>query len=235
MRVRWTKLGQGRPLRRICLLTRLGIPYDSMQKLFRGEAIYQAEDDVHFALLNVAFTLEFAASLRTPQNRFPGVSRTTYAKHLRDVVMAMYGISHTASTKVGNDLVRGVSGGERKRVSIAEVTLSQSAVQCWDNSTRGLDAATAVDFTKSLRLSTEMTHSTTIAALYQAAEDSYNVRISSMRAGTHHADQTIPRLLIRSPSSTRVGKSILAPSIQPRHTSLTWVTVAPTDKLQQTS
>lgn len=157
-----------------------GIDFDTMRKTFRGEAIYQAEDDVHFALLNVAYTLEFAALMRTPQNRFGGITRGTYAKHLRDVVMAMYGITHTASTKVGNDFVRGVSGGERKRVSIAEVTLSQSAVQCWDNSTRGLDAATAVDFTKSLRLSTEMTQSTTIAAMYQAAEDSYNVRIQTL-------------------------------------------------------
>lgn len=146
-----------------------------MRKFFRGETIYQAEEDIHFPLLNVGYTLEFAASLRTPKNRFPGVSRGAYAKHLRDVVMAMYGISHTASTKVGNDLIRGVSGGERKRVSIAEVTLSQSAVQCWDNSTKGLDAATAVDFTNSLRLSTELTESTTVAAMHQAAEASFNV------------------------------------------------------------
>ncbi|KAJ7670485.1 hypothetical protein B0H14DRAFT_3538457 [Mycena olivaceomarginata] len=35
---------------------------------------------------------------------------------------------------------------ERKRVSIAETTLSGSPLQCWDNSTRGLDSATALDF-----------------------------------------------------------------------------------------
>jgi ABC-type glutathione transport system ATPase component len=51
--------------------------------------------------------------------------------------MAMYGISHTANTRVGNDFVRGVSGGERKRVTIAEATLSFAPLQCWDNSTRG--------------------------------------------------------------------------------------------------
>lgn len=51
--------------------------------------------------------------------------------------MAMFGISHTADTRVGNDFVRGVSGGERKRVTIAEATLSFAPLQCWDNSTRG--------------------------------------------------------------------------------------------------
>lgn len=34
--------------------------------------------------------------------------------------MAVFGLSHTINTKVGNDFIRGVSGGERKRVSIAE-------------------------------------------------------------------------------------------------------------------
>lgn len=51
--------------------------------------------------------------------------------------MAMFGISHTVNTRVGNDFVRGVSGGERKRVSIAEAALSFAPLQCWDNSTRG--------------------------------------------------------------------------------------------------
>jgi ATP-binding cassette subfamily G (WHITE) protein 2 (PDR) len=34
--------------------------------------------------------------------------------------MAVFGLSHTMNTMVGNDFVRGISGGERKRVSIAE-------------------------------------------------------------------------------------------------------------------
>jgi ABC-type multidrug transport system ATPase subunit len=46
--------------------------------------------------------------------------------------MAMYGISHTIHTKVGDDFTRGVSGGERKRVTIAEATLAEAPFQCWD-------------------------------------------------------------------------------------------------------
>lgn len=37
------------------------------------------------------------------------------------VIMAVYGLSHTYNTKLGDDFVRGVSGGERRRVSIAEM------------------------------------------------------------------------------------------------------------------
>ncbi|KAM0328214.1 hypothetical protein ACHAQA_005623 [Verticillium albo-atrum] len=146
-----------------------------MQKIFRGEVIYQAEEDVHFPHLTVGQTLQFAALARTPYNRLPGVSRQHYAQHLRDVVMAVFGISHTVNTKVGNDFVRGVSGGERKRVSIAEVTLNQSPIQCWDNSTRGLDSATALEFARTLRLSTEMAGTSAIVAMYQASQPSYDI------------------------------------------------------------
>lgn len=55
-----------------------------------------------------------------PRNRIPGITRDRYAEHMRDVIMTVFGLSHTLNTKVGNDFIRGVSGGERKRVSIAE-------------------------------------------------------------------------------------------------------------------
>lgn len=152
-----------------------GVSRELMQSDFRGECIYQAEEDVHFPHLTVGQTLEFAALARTPANRAPGVSREQYAKHLRDVVMAVFGLTHTVDSKVGNDLVRGVSGGERKRVSIAEVMLSLSVLQCWDNSTRGLDSATALQFVKTLRLASNLTNSATVVAIYQASQDAYDV------------------------------------------------------------
>lgn len=146
-----------------------------MNKQFRGEAIYTAETDVHFPQLTVADTLKFAALARAPRNRLPGVSRDQYAEHMRDVVMAMLGLSHTINTNVGNDFVRGVSGGERKRVSIAEAALNGSAIQCWDNSTRGLDSANALEFCKTLNLMAKYAASTVAVAIYQASQNAYNV------------------------------------------------------------
>jgi ABC-type multidrug transport system ATPase subunit len=108
-----------------------------------------------------------------------GVTREQYADHMRDVVMAVFGLSHTINTRVGNDFIRGVSGGERKRVSIAEVTLSGSPIQCWDNSTRGLDSATALEFVKTLRTGAECSGYTPIVAIYQASQSAYDVRFLS--------------------------------------------------------
>ncbi|RDW88005.1 putative ABC1 transport protein [Coleophoma cylindrospora] len=152
-----------------------GIDQKTMLKQFKGEVVYNQEVDKHFPHLTVGQTLEFAARVRTPQQRLvEGLDRETWAKHMAQVVMAVYGLSHTYNTKVGNDFVRGVSGGERKRVSIAEMALAGSPIASWDNSTRGLDAATALEFTKSLRMSSNLSGAVHLVAIYQASQAIYD-------------------------------------------------------------
>lgn len=146
-----------------------------MNSIFRGEAIYTAEVDAHFPQLSVGDTLYFAARARAPQTIPGGISREKYAEHLRDVIMAMFGISHTVNTQVGDAYVRGVSGGERKRVTIAEAALSFAPLQCWDNSTRGLDSANAVEFCRTLRTQCDVFKASTCVAIYQAPQSAYDV------------------------------------------------------------
>ncbi|KAM0233020.1 hypothetical protein ACHAPO_007486 [Fusarium lateritium] len=152
-----------------------GIPRETMHKDFRGECIYQAETDAHFPQLTVGQTLDFAGRARAPRTLIDGITRKTYVTHLRDVVMAAFGLSHAVNTVVGNDFVRGVSGGERKRVSIAEAAIGGSALQCWDNSTRGLDSATALEFVRTLRTSAKLTGATALVSVYQASQSIYDV------------------------------------------------------------
>lgn len=152
-----------------------GITAKQMMTQFRGEAIYTAEMDQHFPVLTVGETLYFAALARAPRTIPGGLSREEYATHQRDVIMAMFGISHTKDTPVGNDFMRGVSGGERKRVSIAEAALSYAPLQCWDNSTRGLDTANATEFCKTLRLQGDIFRTTSCVAIYQAPQAAYNL------------------------------------------------------------
>lgn len=152
-----------------------GIPAKHMHKYFRGEAIYTAEVDVHFPMLSVGDTLEFAAKARAPRIIPGGLKKKEWALHLRDVVMATFGISHTVNTRVGNDFVRGVSGGERKRVTIAEAILSGAPLQAWDNSTRGLDSANAIEFCKTVRVGTELAGAAAMVAIYQAPQSAYDI------------------------------------------------------------
>ena len=72
------------------------------------------QDDLLFHTLTVTETLELAAQLRLPR-------KLTNAERMDRVnqVIAELGLRKCAHTRIGNSKVRGVSGGERKRVSIA--------------------------------------------------------------------------------------------------------------------
>lgn len=148
-----------------------------MAKDFRGEVIYNPEDDLHYATLSVKRTLKFALDTRTPgkESRLEGESRKDYAKEFMRVTTKLLWIEHTLGTKVGNEYVRGVSGGERKRVSIAEALITRASIQGWDNSSRGLDASTAVEYVQSLRTLTNMAQISTAVSLYQAGEQLYKL------------------------------------------------------------
>ncbi|KAG5718995.1 Brefeldin A resistance protein [Termitomyces sp. T112] len=154
-----------------------GIDAEEMATTYKGEVVYNQEDDIHIATLTVAQTLAFALSTKTPgpNGRLPGVSKTEFDQEVMDTLLRMLNISHTKETLVGDEFVRGVSGGERKRVSIAEMMATRARVQCWDNSTRGLDASTALDFVKSLRIMTDVLGQTTFVTLYQAGEGIYDL------------------------------------------------------------
>ncbi|KAI4177704.1 MAG: hypothetical protein LQ343_000167 [Gyalolechia ehrenbergii] len=154
-----------------------GTDAKEMGKNYRGEIVYNPEDDLHYATLSVKNTLAFALKTRTPgkESRNEGESRADYVNEFLRVVAKLFWIEHTLGTKVGDEFVRGVSGGEKKRVSIAEAMITRASTQCWDNSTRGLDASTALEYVESLRTLTNMAHISTLVALYQAGESLYEL------------------------------------------------------------
>lgn len=110
---------------------------------YRGQIIMNTEEEIFFPTLTVGQTMDFASRLNVPFNLPNGVNGPEeYREENKAFLLESMGIEHTDDTKVGNAFVRGVSGGERKRVSIIECLAAQGSVFCWDNSTRGLDAST---------------------------------------------------------------------------------------------
>jgi len=133
-------------------------------------------DDTHFATLTVGQTLDFALDTKVPKKRLPGESKSQFKRDIINTLLKMFNIEHTKNTLLGGSArVRGVSGGERKRVSIAEMMISRGSICCWDNTTRGLDSSTALDFAKSLRILTDIYKLPTLVSLYQASESIYNL------------------------------------------------------------
>ncbi|OAA66038.1 ABC drug exporter AtrF [Cordyceps fumosorosea ARSEF 2679] len=144
-----------------------GISAAEMDKRFRGEVVYNPEGDRHLPSLTVGQTLDFSLRTKTKKADRGSVGLVV------DAFLKMFAIPHTKNTNVGDEYTRGVSGGERKRVSIAEALATKSTVACWDNSTRGLDASTALDYARSLRVMTDVSGRTTLTTLYQAGEGIY--------------------------------------------------------------
>jgi ATP-binding cassette subfamily G (WHITE) protein 2 (SNQ2) len=112
------------------------VHYDSLspeavQKHFRGDVQYCPEDDVHFPTLTVSQTLSFAAKTRAPQARLIK-TREEYVDNLTNILMTIFGLNHAKNTPVGDAAIRGVSGGEKKRVSIAEALATRSRIGAWD-------------------------------------------------------------------------------------------------------
>ena len=151
-----------------------GISSEEMNRNYRGEIAYNQEEDLHYADLTVRKTLDFAIECKMPSRRVLK-DRSSFRTQLLDAVIDMFGLTSCADTIVGNAFVRGCSGGERKRVSIAEQIVTGAAVNVWDGSTRGLDSSSALDYVRSLRVSTDMLKKTTVVTLYQASENIYKL------------------------------------------------------------
>jgi ABC-type multidrug transport system ATPase subunit len=143
---------------------------------FRGQIVMNTEDEIFFPTLTVGETIDFATRMKVPFH-LPSNIQTAedFQQASRDFLLRSMGISHTHDTKVGDEYVRGVSGGERKRVSIIETLATRGSVVCWDNSTRGLDASTALEYTKAVRALTDIFGLSSIVTLYQAGNGIYNL------------------------------------------------------------
>jgi ABC-type multidrug transport system ATPase subunit len=147
-----------------------GIDGGEFAEHYRGELVYNEEDDQHYPTLTVAETIMLALRLKTPGKRVEGQTAHDYRQQILTTILKMLNIEHTRDTKVGDAFVRGVSGGERKRVSIAEMLCSRASILAWDNASRGLDASTALDLAKSLRVLANIIQTPTFVTLYQAGE-----------------------------------------------------------------
>ncbi|KAJ6188460.1 hypothetical protein N7519_003368 [Penicillium mononematosum] len=154
-----------------------GTESEKMAKQYRSEVLYNPEDDLHYATLTVRDTLLFALKSRTPgkASRIPGESRKEYQQTFLSAIAKLFWIEHALGTRVGNELIRGISGGEKKRTSIAEAMVTKASTQCWDNSTKGLDASTALEYVQSLRSLTNTANVSTLVALYQASESLFDL------------------------------------------------------------
>lgn len=123
------------------------------------------DDDALLPSLTVRETLRFAAGLRLPSH----MTKEEKFHRAEDVLLKM-GLKDCADNLVGNDLIKGISGGEKRRVSIAVQVLTDPRILLLDEPTSGLDAFTASSIMEVLQgLANE--GRTLILTIHQARSD----------------------------------------------------------------
>ncbi|KAH7074912.1 ABC transporter CDR4 [Paraphoma chrysanthemicola] len=157
------------------VLSYQGIQPNKMHTQFRSDCIYTAESDVHFPELTVEETLLVAAEARTPANLQTSQARRQYSYALAQATIEAFDLTACAKTKIGNQVIRGVSGGERRRVTLAEAFMGNAAVQCWDQSTRGMDSSTALRFIRTLSSHVQKRKTAAAVSIYQCSQAMYNI------------------------------------------------------------
>ena len=99
---------------------------------------FVTQDDILYPHLTVRETLVFCSLLRLPKS-LSKQEKTLVAES----VISELGLTKCENTIIGNSFIRGISGGERKRVSIAHEMLINPSLLILDEPTSGLDATAA--------------------------------------------------------------------------------------------
>eukprot|EP01127_Copromyxa_protea_P019219 TRINITY_DN6182_c0_g1_i1.p1 TRINITY_DN6182_c0_g1~~TRINITY_DN6182_c0_g1_i1.p1 ORF type:complete len:624 (-),score=96.66 TRINITY_DN6182_c0_g1_i1:165-2036(-) len=128
------------------------------------------QDDVLNAHLTVYETLMYTSRLRLP----PGLSTAEYKERVNDVMDKM-GLTHTRDTIVGSPLIKGISGGERKRVCVAMELMTDPQLLFLDEPTSGLDSVSALGLCTRLKLLANSGTCTIICTIHQPQAKIFNV------------------------------------------------------------
>jgi ABC-type multidrug transport system ATPase subunit len=96
--------------------------------------------------LTVRETLTYAARFKLPSG-----TSSTEMKSRVDQVLDDFGLTRVADTVVGNALLRGVSGGEKRRVTLAAQLITFPPIVLLDEPTSGLDSAAAYNVIKLIK------------------------------------------------------------------------------------
>lgn len=138
-------------------------------------ANYVDQLDTHLPFLTVRETAAFACANSTVEPAIMAHPLLEAAAGERvERVLELLKLQNCANTLVGNELVRGISGGEKKRVTIAEALVSNARLLCLDEISTGLDASVTYDICASIRAWAQEMRGTVIVALLQPTPEVYN-------------------------------------------------------------
>ncbi|VFQ72414.1 unnamed protein product [Cuscuta campestris] len=164
-------------------------------------AAYIGQHDLHIGEMTVRETLEFSAACQGIGSRYemlvelsrrekaanikPDPDIDVYmkaaategqeAKVLTDYVLKILGLEVCADTLVGDQMIRGISGGQKKRVTTGEMIVGPAKALFMDEISTGLDSSTTYSIVNSLRQFVHILKGTAFISLLQPAPETYNL------------------------------------------------------------
>ncbi|KAF8676069.1 hypothetical protein HU200_047574 [Digitaria exilis] len=164
-------------------------------------AAYISQHDLHIGEMTVRETLAFSARCQGVGFRFDmltELSRREKAANIKpdadidafmkasamggqeanvitDYILKILGLEICADTMVGDEMLRGISGGQRKRVTTGEMLVGPAGALFMDEISTGLDSSTTFQIVNSLRQSIHILGGTAVISLLQPAPETYNL------------------------------------------------------------
>ncbi|XP_019425122.1 PREDICTED: pleiotropic drug resistance protein 1-like [Lupinus angustifolius] len=164
-------------------------------------AAYISQHDVHIGEMTVRETLAFSARCQGVGTRYDLLSELSrreieakikpdpdidvYMKAtaaigqeeslVTDYALKILGLDICADTLVGDEMLRGISGGQRKRVTTGEMLVGPANALFMDEISTGLDSSTTFQIVSSLRQYVHILNGTAVISLLQPAPETYEL------------------------------------------------------------
>lgn len=136
---------------------------------FRGNIGYVPQDDIVFPQLTVHESLYFTARLRLPAD----TSRDEIEARI-DHILKVLEIQGTRDLRIGDAVRRGISGGQRKRVNLAQELITEPSLLLLDEPTSGLASEDTINVMRLLRRLAD-SGKTVLLTIHQPSLDAYRL------------------------------------------------------------
>ncbi|POM65964.1 ABC Superfamily, partial [Phytophthora palmivora] len=197
-----------------------GTSVEKLHKRLPQLVSYVPQRDKHYPELTVKETLEFAHAAcggefperdakylvnGTPEENAEALTAAkALVKHYPDVVIQQLGLENCQNTIVGDAMHRGVSGGERKRVTTGEMAFGNKYVMMMDEISTGLDSAATFDIITTQRSIAKKFRKT----VNGTPEENAEALTAAKALVKHYPDVVIQQLGLESCQNTIVGDAM---------------------------
>ncbi|CAI0473625.1 unnamed protein product [Linum tenue] len=175
--------------------------HDMHEFIPQKTSAYISQHDLHMGELTVRETLAFAARVQGVgflHDMLAELSRREKAANIKpdpdldvfmkaaateglesnvitDYTLKILGLEVCADILVGDEMIRGISGGQRKRVTAGEMLVGPARTLFMDEISTGLDSSTTFQIVNSLKQQNHILNGTAVISLLQPAPETYNL------------------------------------------------------------